>query len=73
METTTRKPRDFDAELRALEDKARDFYYGWPTSSKAIRREHARRLWAEKGKQAFAVERPTDALPDAKQTPCDQA
>jgi hypothetical protein len=36
-------------------------------------REHARSLWAEKGKQAFAIELGTDAPTDSKQTPFDQA
>jgi hypothetical protein len=33
--------------------------------------EHARSLWTVKGKQAFAVERPTDSPTDAQQTLCD--
>jgi hypothetical protein len=35
--------------------------------------EHARTLWTEKGKQAFAVERATDAFTISQETPQDQA
>ena len=35
--------------------------------------EHARGVWAEKGKQAFAVERATDASTISQETPQDRA
>ena len=35
--------------------------------------EHARALWAAKGKQAFAVERATDAPTISQETPQDRA
>jgi hypothetical protein len=51
-----RKPKDYGAELKALEDKAREL------KARKVRElgelgEHARDVWTEKGKQAFEGER----------------
>ena len=67
METTMRKPRDFDAELKALGDKARDLKSRkvqqlgelvlWMADKlQSDQGEQVRALWAANGKQTFEAD-----------------
>jgi len=72
MGTTMRKPRDFDAELKALGNKARDLKSRkvqqlgelvlWMADKlQSGQGEEARALWVAKGTQAFEVGSGTSA------------